>query len=46
MGKGSILNYVEHGVKAQLSLTDRCVFWLSDEERLEISGRIRQHHGF
>ncbi len=46
MGKGSILNYVERGVKALLSLTDHCVFWPSDEERLEISGRIRQRHSF
>jgi hypothetical protein len=44
MGKGSILNYVEHGVKSLLSLTDHCVFWPSDEERLEISGCIRQRH--
>jgi hypothetical protein len=46
MGKGSILNYVEHGVKALLSLGDCCFFWPSEEERLEISGCIRQHRGF
>jgi hypothetical protein len=44
MGKGSILNYVDHGVKAVLSLREQCFFWPAEEERLEISSRIKQRH--
>jgi hypothetical protein len=46
MGKGSISNYVDRGVKAILSLRDQCFFWPSEEERLEISSRIKSRYFF
>jgi hypothetical protein len=46
MGKGSISNYVDHGVKAILSLCNQCFSWLSEQERLEISVRIKSHYFF
>jgi hypothetical protein len=46
MGKGSISSYVDCGVKAILSLRDQCIFLLSEEERLEISARIKSQYFF
>jgi hypothetical protein len=38
MDKGSISNYVDHGIQPILSLHDQVFFWSSEKEWLEISG--------
>ena len=46
MGKGSIANYVDRGVQAILSLREQCFFWPTEEERQEISFRIKAKYAF
>jgi hypothetical protein len=44
MGKGRITNYVDRGVAAILSLREQCFFWPAEEERQEITSRIKGKH--
>jgi hypothetical protein len=46
IGKGSVTNYLRRAVDAVLSLFSKTVFWPDEQERLEISQRLREKHHF
>jgi hypothetical protein len=46
IGKGSVLNYLRRAIDAVLSICGEAVFRPNEEERKEISSRIRQSHHF
>jgi hypothetical protein len=46
IAKGSVLNYLRRGVDAILSLFPDTVFWPDEEERDQITCRIRDKHHF